>query len=574
VEASTLERSASLARPRVAIGGPLLRLRSDEQLVDLFRAGSEEAFSAIHDRYSKRLFAYARQMLAGRQDAEDALQDVFVRAYSGLRSSDRDLALRAWLFRIAHNRCVDELRKPTPPAPEVLHLVRSTFHDPVVELDVRESLRRLVEDIRRLPDQQRSALLMRELGGMSYVELSDSLGISVGAVKSLLVRARIALAEAAEARDTACAVIREQLVEAHDRGVRPNANARKHMRDCVGCKSFRRELRGVSRQLAAMAPTLGPLGFLANLVGFSGGAGGGAAGGAGGSAALFGGTGATASAGGLALGANHVATLLIAAVATAGGAVEIQRTILHPSHSVTPQAARADRVHRTAGRALPYRPMRDVATHRMPELISATRPTAAKPAASGTSTPAKTTTPRHSRRARDETRLKKAIAKVPTGTVVLAGGLPSSSTPVPSTTATAGAGLSATCPTTAPTNAPAAQSSASSSAATTGNTSASTPAGSTAGSPASTTVTSCGSSAGSPSQAPASSNGSSTTAGTATSPSASSMSTGPGSSVTGSGSAAPIHSAAPAATGSGSTATAGSSAGASTSGSSGGTTTG
>jgi RNA polymerase sigma factor (sigma-70 family) len=325
VEASTLQPPASLAKPRIVFGAPLLRLRSDEQLVALFRAGHDEAFRAIHDRYHKRLFAYARQMLPARQDAEDALQDVFVRAYAGLRASDRDLALRAWLFRVAHNRCVDELRKPALPSPEVLQLVRTNTHDPLAEVDLRESLRRLVEDIRRLPEQQRSALLMRELAGMSYTDLASSLGVSVGAVKSLLVRARLGLAQAAAARDTSCALISEQSADASDRGVRPTPNTRKHVRDCSGCRGFRRELRGVSRQLAAIAPTLGPLGFLAKLLGLSGG---GAAGTAGGGAALIGGGGTTATAGGLAISTGHVAALLVAAVATAGGAVEIQHTIL------------------------------------------------------------------------------------------------------------------------------------------------------------------------------------------------------------------------------------------------------
>jgi RNA polymerase sigma factor (sigma-70 family) len=339
VEASTLHAPATLARPRVSVPPPLLRFRSDEQLVALFRAGHDDAFRAIHDRYHKRLFAYARQMLAGRQDAEDALQDVFVRAYSGLRANDRDLALRAWLFRVAHNRCIDELRRPAPPPPELLHLVRSSAQDPLVEVDLRESLRRLIADVRRLPDQQRSALLLRELAGLSYAELAASLGISIGAVKSLLVRARVALAQAAEARDTACADIREELIGAYDRGVRPNANARRHMRDCAGCRGFRRQLRGVNRQLAALAPTLGPLGFLAKVLGVSGGAGGGAtaggatAGGAtAGGAALLGGGGVAASSGGVVLGAGHVATLIAAAVATAGGAVEIQHTITAPQH--------------------------------------------------------------------------------------------------------------------------------------------------------------------------------------------------------------------------------------------------
>ena len=124
----------------------MLRLRSDEQLVELFRAGHEEAFRVIHDRYRQRLFAYTRQMLPGsRQDAEDALQDVFVRAYAGLRANDRDLALRAWLYRVAHNRCIDELRRPAPPAPELIELVRAPIQDPIAEAERRESLRRLVD---------------------------------------------------------------------------------------------------------------------------------------------------------------------------------------------------------------------------------------------------------------------------------------------------------------------------------------------------------------------------------------------------------------------------------------------
>jgi hypothetical protein len=82
VEASALQAPAAIPRARVSLAPPLLRLRSDEQLVALFRAGHDDAFRAIHDRYRQRLFAYTRQMLPARQDAEDALQDVFVRAYS------------------------------------------------------------------------------------------------------------------------------------------------------------------------------------------------------------------------------------------------------------------------------------------------------------------------------------------------------------------------------------------------------------------------------------------------------------------------------------------------------------
>src|SRR5919106_6895971 len=114
MEAGALRAPAALNR--ISVTAPLLRLRSDDQLVALFRAGSHDAFRVIHDRYRQRLLAYARQMLGGsRQDAEDALQDVFLRAYASLRSSDRSLSLRAWLYRVAHNRCIDHLRRPTPP---------------------------------------------------------------------------------------------------------------------------------------------------------------------------------------------------------------------------------------------------------------------------------------------------------------------------------------------------------------------------------------------------------------------------------------------------------------------------
>jgi RNA polymerase sigma factor (sigma-70 family) len=344
VEVSALRAPSGLIGGRTSVGGPLLRLRSDEQLVALFRAGNDEAFRVIHDRYRQRLFAYTRQMLPGsRHDAEDALQDVFVRAYGGLRANDRSLALRAWLYRVAHNRCIDELRRPVPPAPEVLELVRPPVIDPIAEAEKRESLRRLVADVRRLPDQQRSALLMRELGGMSYNDIAPALGVSVPAIKSLLVRARVSLAQAAEARDTSCAAIREDLVLAHDRGVRPGGVARRHLHDCHACREFRGQLRHTSRQFAALIPGFAPAAVAAKLLGggFGFGGGGGAAG-AGGAAAVGTGSG-IASVGVLATGAGHVATLLAAAVVTAGGAVEIQQTIVQHSqhHSAGTQSSGA-----------------------------------------------------------------------------------------------------------------------------------------------------------------------------------------------------------------------------------------
>ena len=335
----------------------------------------------IHDRYRQRLLAYTRQMLpASGCDAEDALQDVFVRAYRGLRVNDRDLSLRPWLYRIARNRCVDELRRPAPPvASELLDMTRGPEPDPVAETERRETMRRLMTDVRRLPEQQRSALLLRELGGLSYDSVASVLEVSTPAVKSLLVRARLGLAQSIEARDTACSEIRHELARAHDRGVRPSGMARRHLRDCPGCRQYRSELRSLSRQLAALVPAAGPLAGLTNLLGIGGG------GGAAGSGATASGTafaGGAASAGGalvstgvLAAGATHAAALLAAAVLAAGGAVELQQTA---SSKPPPKP-----VHRAAAAPTPSAPHHPIAPLSRPASPTPPRP-AVRPAPTAT----------------------------------------------------------------------------------------------------------------------------------------------------------------------------------------------
>ena len=296
---------------RLSLPSALLKLRSDEQLVAVFRAGNDEAFRVIHDRYRQRLFAYVRQMLAGsRSDAEDALQDVFLRAYNALRADDRPVALKAWLYRVAHNRCIDQLRRPVPAPADVFEISRPLMPDPMAETERRDDLRRLVADVQRLPEQQRSALLMRELEGLTYADLAETLDVSVPAVKSLLVRARIGLVEAAEARDTACCDIRGDLALSFGKGVRASAKARRHMRECAGCREYRTQLRGVKTELGALLPGPGPLAVVAKLFGIGAGAGGGGAAVVGGGAAA----GFTA----------KVAALVCCAAVVGGGAVELR----------------------------------------------------------------------------------------------------------------------------------------------------------------------------------------------------------------------------------------------------------
>ena len=149
------------------------------------------------------------------------------------------------------------------------------------------------------------------------------------AIKSLLVRARMGLVESAEARDAACAEIRRDLSVAHGRGVRANGRARRHLRDCAGCREYRGELRRIARSFAALSPVAaaGPLGLLAKLGLGGSGSGGALAGGgaAAGSGAAAGGT-IAGTAGAAALTVTKVAAVVSAVVVAGGGAVKWSRS--------------------------------------------------------------------------------------------------------------------------------------------------------------------------------------------------------------------------------------------------------
>jgi RNA polymerase sigma factor (sigma-70 family) len=193
-------RVASLPLGPASVPSPgLLGLRSDEALVELFRAGRDDAYDAIVERYRPKLLAHARHVLRGSDEAQDVVQDVFIRAHGALRRDGREMNLKPWLYRIAHNRCMDVLRRPTPVSAEP-SIEQPAPVDTAGEVQRRADLRQLVDDIGLLPDAQRSALVIRELGGLSYEEMAAVLDTTVPAIKSLLVRARVGLANAAQAR--------------------------------------------------------------------------------------------------------------------------------------------------------------------------------------------------------------------------------------------------------------------------------------------------------------------------------------------------------------------------------------
>jgi RNA polymerase sigma factor (sigma-70 family) len=328
MEASALTHASrgGLLRRRT----PLLKLQGDEHLVALIREGNEHAFEVLFDRYHSRLLAFCRHMLRSTEDAEDVLQEVFVKAHAAMLADARPINARPWLYRIARNRCLNHLRKPVPDGQDSMDVMPADGGVTTAErVQKREDFRALIGDVGELPETQRTALLLREIDALSYEEIATSMETTVPAVKSLLVRARMSLAEASQSRHLTCGEVRLELAEAAEGLRKASGPVRHHVKRCEECQEFRTELRDSSKALAALAP-LGPLALLHNLIisklsGLFGGsgsaaggsavAGGGAA--AGGTAAAGGGVAAVGAGGAASAGAGAVA----AGAATGGGAM-------------------------------------------------------------------------------------------------------------------------------------------------------------------------------------------------------------------------------------------------------------
>ena len=189
--------SLPLTAPTVA-----LSTLSDEELVARFRRGDEASFGEMYRRYAGPLVAFARRMLKNTgHDADDVVQDAFIRAHRGLRVTDRPMALRPWLYMIVRNRALDELRSPQRAGAYddefVLNAVPTA--DAAQCAAERDEMRQIVSEIARLPERQRMALVMREFDGCSHVETARRLRTTVPATKSLIIRARANLGAAVHA---------------------------------------------------------------------------------------------------------------------------------------------------------------------------------------------------------------------------------------------------------------------------------------------------------------------------------------------------------------------------------------
>ena len=291
---------------------PLLAMLSDDRLVRMAAEGSSAAFSVIYRRYHQPLYRYCRSILGDEHEAADALQSAMLRAMRALEGERREIALKPWLFRIAHNEAISVVRRRRPDQPlEHAADVAATEADP----ETRQRLRDLIADLDRLVPRQRSALVMRELNGLSFEEIAAVLDTTPNAVKTTVYEARQALNEIEAGRDMPCEEIRMKLSDGDRRMLRGRA-VRAHLAACADCECFAHELRKRPARLAAIAPPLPAPAAAAILASLFGG------GGSGGVAALAGGSAAGLGAGAaLKLGAAGVLAIGVGTVAieTGGG---------------------------------------------------------------------------------------------------------------------------------------------------------------------------------------------------------------------------------------------------------------
>ena len=179
------ERSGTL------LGRAVLTTQSDERLVRLTRDGHDAAYEEIVRRYRPRLVRQAATIVPPHR-AEDVVQESLTKALAAIRSNDSRIALAAWLATIVRNRSLNDLRDEPGPHEELDSQYDGVPQPPAVAAE-RQEVRDVVEAIGALPEAQRKALVGRELEGRSHDEIASELGLTKGAARGLIFRARSGL---------------------------------------------------------------------------------------------------------------------------------------------------------------------------------------------------------------------------------------------------------------------------------------------------------------------------------------------------------------------------------------------
>jgi RNA polymerase sigma factor (sigma-70 family) len=181
-------------------GLPRLPLvQSDQRLLALTRDGDERAFETIVRRYRRPLLRYCRRMGLSDSRAEDVVQQALMRAWVALGRGGEVHAPKAWLYRTVHNTAVNTMRSAREHGPledgACIEFAASAESD----FERRVAVRQTLSDVAALPQMQREAILRTAIDGHSHEEIASALGVTHGAVRGLLYRARASLRDAAAA---------------------------------------------------------------------------------------------------------------------------------------------------------------------------------------------------------------------------------------------------------------------------------------------------------------------------------------------------------------------------------------
>jgi RNA polymerase sigma factor (sigma-70 family) len=243
------------------------RLLSDERLTRRAVGGDERAFGAIFRRYHQPLYRFCLAIVGNPEDAQDALQNTMAKVLRALPGEERQIDLKPWLYRIAHNESIDLLRRRRETAELDVEQVAPGY-GLSEDVATRERLRGLIADLRELPDRQREVLIMRELSGFDFEEIGVALETTAAVIRQTLYEARLSLRQMEEGREMDCDAVGRALSDGDGRVTR-RRDVRAHLRSCSSCREFGNEIGRRQQDLAALAPlpALAAAGMLQGLIG-------------------------------------------------------------------------------------------------------------------------------------------------------------------------------------------------------------------------------------------------------------------------------------------------------------------
>ena len=178
-------------------------LNAEKELISRAKKGDVSAFEELIAGYEKKVYNTVYRFFNNSEDAMDITQEIFIKVYTSLHSFREDSSFSTWIYRIAVNTCIDFLRKKkdeTLPIKDEMPLGNDLKHSSYTQLpedfvEKQELKEVLLKAINTLPKEQRICVILRDIQGFSYTEMSDILMCSLGTIKSRLSRGRRALRE-------------------------------------------------------------------------------------------------------------------------------------------------------------------------------------------------------------------------------------------------------------------------------------------------------------------------------------------------------------------------------------------